>query len=135
MPMRAEIPSFERTPEEKAEWIAQNPGFDPTFQIVPFKVNPNAYAKYRVLQNGVEVGFVYVKGQDEFHCTETWQLYNVNVPAGLAPYIWASPTNGQTASVNTSLQLAYVGPAAAVTPPANLSAGQYTTLTSSVLPG
>lgn len=78
MPQVPEPAMIRKTDEEMADELAN----DPAGQVVPFKQNPNALAKYKIIQGDKEVGFVYVQGLSEFDCTETWQLYKASAAGG-----------------------------------------------------
>lgn len=116
-----------RTGEEVAALTALDP--DPSAQVFPFKPNPNAMARYRLLQAGKEVGWVYVAGADQFNCKETWQLYKAGVPAGggvaRAPYVWPSFEATNTTSKDVTLQLKFDASVGAVSKPEGLSPGTH----------
>ncbi|MFT3764741.1 MAG: hypothetical protein QM820_04380 [Minicystis sp.] len=59
--------------------------------VTPFRTNARQYALYRLLQNGLEVGWVYASGGDTTRSTEVWQLYTGRVTgAGRGAYTWPS---------------------------------------------
>jgi hypothetical protein len=83
-------------------------------QVSPFRPDPTKYARYQVIQDGLEVGWVMVKGYGTTQCLEVWQLYKTNA-AGHGPgeygfqrgfYVYPSYQNNQTE--NTDVTTRYV---------------------------
>ena len=113
---------------------------DPNEQVTPYMPNPNLFARYQILQNGNEVGWVYVSGQSGTSCGEHWQLYNVGttgqgstLPDGTTPtragYVWPSLNNNQAESTDVILRIVFIGSVSQVMPPPNLSPNSYTQIT------
>lgn len=121
-------------------------GGDPGGQVNPFKANPNRFARYQMLQNGREVGWVYVDGESGTRCTEHWQIYTRTItgdgeklPDGTVPpralYTWPSQGNFIGEAVDVTTRLVYRGDADSIKPPENASGEDYQAINASCLPG
>lgn len=119
-------PLFIRKTDEEIRIEREKAG--PGGQVSPLKPNPELYASYQILQDGNEVGWVYVRGSSGTDCTETWLLYKSTVTgAGLAlpgstaaitraAYTWPSEEN-----LDVSLRLIYRGRSDTATGPSDLT--------------
>jgi hypothetical protein len=106
-------------------------------QVSPYTPNPNQYAFYQLVQNGTEVGLVYVKGTGARDCTETWQLYNTSA-SGVGMgfngfrrgyYVFPSFQARTTESTDVTTRYIYIGVANTITAPSGLNSTQYQTIT------
>lgn len=61
-------------------------------QVSPLVSDPTKYARYMILQGGVQVGLIYVKGTWNDY-TEIWQLFRVDRSQGRR----GEPTGSQAA--------------------------------------
>lgn len=107
-------------------------------QICPYRPDPSKFARYQVVQNGYEVGIVFVRGSAVTACTEYWQLYKttaVGVPGGLngfqrSYYTYPSYESRQTEGPDVTTRFIFVSVTTSVTPPSGLLPGtNYTTIT------
>lgn len=107
-------------------------------QVCPFRPDPTKYAKYQLVQDGREVGFVYVRGGATTDCTETWQLYKTTADGvGTGEngfqrgyYVYPSYEARQTESPDVSTRYIYRAVVTSVTSPPGLTNGtHYQTIT------
>lgn len=105
-------------------------------QIIQFKGDPTQFARYQLLQNGREVGWVYVAGNSTNDSTEMWQLYRSTVTGygearagesapGRAGYTWPSPDNASGEQQDVTTRMRYFDATPAVRAPANLQEGTH----------
>lgn len=86
--------------------------------VTPFRTNSDQYALYKLLQGGVEVGWVYARGEDATKSREVWQLYTDRVTgAGRGAYAWPSYQDAAGEGTSVTLQFVYVRSVAAVEAP------------------
>lgn len=107
-------------------------------QVDPFGPDPTKFAKYQLVQNGREAGFVYVKGSTTTNSIETWQLYKTTAyGVGMGEngfqrgyYVYPSFEARQAASPDVTTRYIYCAVVTAVTAPPGLTNGtHYQTIT------
>ncbi len=107
-------------------------------QVSPFRPDPTKYARYQVIQSGLEVGWVMVKGYQTTQCIEVWQLYKTSA-AGHGPgefgfqrgfYVYPSYQSNQTESPDVTTRFVFraVSPSIVV-PPGLVNGTNYQTIT------
>lgn len=106
-------------------------------QVSPYTPNPSLFAFYQLVQNGNEVGLVYVKGTGARDCVETWQLYRTTAAGvgtgfnGLRRGFYTFPSfqtrTGESTDVTT--RYVYLGTREVLLAPSGLSSTQYQVIT------
>lgn len=104
-------------------------------QVSPFKPDPNKYARYQLVQNNFEVGFVYVKGISVKKCIETWQLYDAGASGGQGSYgfkrelyLYPSYQSSPTESKDVTTRFIFRDVVDVITAPSGLGETDYQTI-------
>ena len=107
-------------------------------QVSPFRPDPTKYARYQLIQDDREVGWVFVKGYSTTQCIEVWQLYNTSAynhgsgEYGFARGYYVYPSYRVLQTENTDVTTRYVFRSVSpsiTAPPGLLNGTNYQTIT------
>ncbi len=100
-------------------------------QVSPYTPDPSKFTRYQIIQNGYEVGFVYVQGSSITSCVETWQLYLAGV-TGVGEfgyqrraYVYPSYQSGPTSSPDVTTRYIFREVASSIRNPTGMGSSSF----------